>query len=93
MSAWWVLLVYGAAFALAVALDYLFPRVSWPWRVVAVLLALALGLTPPGPQLEGPAFDLAVGGCITFLLAWGISELFFRLFHLPHAQRAMHRHA
>jgi hypothetical protein len=88
MSAWMVLLAYAAAFGLAVLLDYLFPRVAWHWRVLAVLVALALGMTPPGAQLEGPEFDLVVGSAITLLLVWGISEVFFRLFHLPHAEHA-----
>lgn len=84
MPGWIVLLVYAAAFSLATWADYYFPRVHWYWRVFAVALALAIGLTPPSPRLTGPEFDLAVGAVFTLLFVWGISEAIFRLFHLPH---------
>ena len=84
MPAWLVFLVYAAAFFLAAWLDYYFPRVHWYWRVVAVALALAIGLTPPSPRLNGPEFDLAVGGVFTLLFVWGICEVFFHIFHVPH---------
>ncbi len=91
MPGWLVFLVYAAAFSLAVWVDYEFPRVGWYWRVVAVAVALAIGLTPPPPSLAGPEFDLLVGAAFTFLFVWGICEMFFRLFHLPH--HAVRRHA
>ena len=91
MPGWLVFLVYAAAFAVAVWIDYEFPRAGWYWRVVALALALAIGLTPPPPQLAGPVFDLGVGAAFTILFAWGISEAFFRLFHLPH--HVARRHA
>jgi len=84
MPGWIVFLVYAAAFFFAAWLDYYFPRVHWSWRVAAVVLALAIGLTPPPPRLTGPGFDLAVGAVFTLLFVWGISEAFFRLFHIPH---------
>jgi hypothetical protein len=84
MPSWLVFLVYAAAFFLAVWVDYEFSRVGWYWRVVAVLVAVAIGLTPPPPQFSGSGFDLVVGAVFTFLFVWGISEAFFRLFHLPH---------
>lgn len=79
-----VFLVYAAAFALAVWLDYELPKIGWYWHVVAVLVALAIGLTPMPMQLAGPEFELLVGALFAFLFIWGISEAFFRLFHLPH---------
>jgi hypothetical protein len=91
MPGWIVFLVYAAAFFLATWLDYYFPRVHWYWRVVAIALALAIGLTPPSPRLNGPEFDLIVGAVFTLLFVWGISEVFFRLFHLPH--HALQHHA
>ena len=84
MPGWLVLLVYAAAFLLAVYLDYRFERVGWYWRVVAVALAFAIGLTPPPARYVGPGFDLTVGAVFTLLFVWGIAEAFFRLFHLPH---------
>lgn len=91
MPGWSVFLVYAAAFSLAVWIDYESPRPGWYWRVVAVAVALAIGLTPPPAQLAGPEFDLLVGAVFTLLFVWGISEAFFRLFHLPH--HAARRHA
>ncbi len=84
MSGWIVFLVYAAAFSLAVWLDYYFPRVHWGWRVAALLLAISLGFTPPSPSWTGPEFDLAVGAVFTLLFMWGLSEAFFRVFHIPH---------
>ncbi len=90
MPGWLVFLVYGVAFFLAVWMDYEFPRVGWYWRVVAMMVALAIGLTPPPPQFAGSGFDLSVGAIFTFLFAWGVSEALFRLFHLPHHSARRH---
>jgi len=90
-----VFLVYAAALLFAVWLDYCFPRVHWYWRVVAVGLAFTIGLTPPSPRFTGPEFDLAIGAAFTLLFVWGICEMFFRLFHIPHhsQQHVASRHA
>jgi hypothetical protein len=95
MPGWIVFLVYAAAFFFAVWLDYYFERVHWYWRVFALALAFAIGLTPPSPRLTGPEFDLAVGAAFTLLFTWGICEMFFRLFHIPHhaPHHAFSRHA
>jgi hypothetical protein len=90
MPGWLVFLAYGAAFCLAVYADYLYPRIGWQWRVLAICLALAIGFTPPSAQLNGPAFDLLVGSVFTFFFVWGISEAFFRLFRLPHHTARRH---
>lgn len=90
MPDWVVFVVYAAAFSLAVWLDYYFARVHWYWRAFAVGLALAIGLTPPSPSLNSPEFDLVVGAAFTLLFTWGVSEVFFRLFHLPHHAVAHH---
>jgi hypothetical protein len=84
MPGWIVFLVYAAAFFLAAWLDYYFTRVHWYWRVFAVALALAIGLTPPSPRLNGPESDLIIGAVFTLLFVWGICEGFFRLLHIPH---------
>jgi hypothetical protein len=76
--------VYAAAVALAIFLDWRFGKIRWYWHVLAVALALGIGFMRPIEGLAGPRFDLAAGALFTFLFVWGVSEVFFKVFRLPH---------
>ena len=80
MAAIWVLVAYGASVALALLLVYLFHS-RWYWHVLSILAALAVGLTPPLPGLNGPNRDLFYGSVFVFLMVWGCAEPFIHPFH------------
>ena len=78
--------VYGFAAALALVFLYLF-HARWYWHVLSVLLALAIGFSPPLPGWDGPSRDLVYGFVVLFLLVWGLAEPFVHRFHrhgVPH---------
>ncbi len=88
MSAMIVMSVYAAALILAVALLYFLPRISWIWHVLALLVAVILGMTPMPSGMAGPSTDLMVGGAFTLLFVWGLGGLLMRLFHIHHEKHA-----
>ncbi len=66
------------AAALLVALWLLYRRhVAWYWHVLAVIVALVIGLIPtPEAMVGNRVFDLVVGSLFVFLMAWGLGEIF-----------------
>jgi len=70
------LLTYLAGAAVPAWLLYHFGSEAWYWHVLALLLALALGLAhlPPAFSLLAP--ELMVGFLFVFLMVWGIGGLF-----------------
>lgn len=83
MSAIWIILAYGLAFALAIILLRFFhgQHCHWYWHVAAIALAFAIGLTPPPEGWAGPHLDLAVGSAFVFLIMWGAAAPLFRVHH------------
>jgi|WetSurMetagenome_2_1015567.scaffolds.fasta_scaffold761435_1 hypothetical protein len=71
-------LIYLAAVILAVGLVAFLKPIAWHYHVLAVLVALGLGMAKIPEQWSGPSTDLAVGFCFTFLLLWGLAGLIFR---------------
>jgi hypothetical protein len=70
-----VILVYGSAMALSLALLYFF-HAPWYWRILSLAAALVLGLMPLPPEWKIP--DLVVGFVVLFLLVWGAAAPAFR---------------
>ncbi len=81
MSSTLVMLLYGAAVLLALALLYLFEPVRWYWHLMAVAVAIAAGLAPLPPDWRTPLGDALVGCVFLFLFVWGICAPAFRKFH------------
>jgi hypothetical protein len=73
-----VMLVYGAALMIALALLYFF-HARWYWHVLSLAAALAIGLTPLPPEWNIP--DLVVGFVFLLLFGWGFAAPFFRTHH------------
>jgi hypothetical protein len=78
-------LVYGAAVAFPIYLLYRYGSRRWYWHVLALALAVAVGLAPPLPGWQGPNIDLVLGFVFLILAVWGIGGLIALL--SPH-----HRH-
>ena len=81
-----VLAVYGISVIFALMLLYRF-HARWYWHVLSVLLALAIGFSPPLPGWEAPSRDMVYGFVVLFLLIWGLGEPFF---HRVHRRRMRH---
>ena len=83
MSAIWIVLAYGLAFALAIILLRFFhgKHCHWYWHAAAIVLAFAVGLAPPPENWAGPQLDLAVGSVFVFLIMWGAAAPLFRIHH------------
>jgi hypothetical protein len=88
-----VLLSYAGAFVLAVLCMYLFGQVRWYWHVLAICVALGLGLMPPVPGWQSPGFDVIFGSLFIVLFVWGVGEPFYDSMHLPHFHGKTHHHA
>jgi hypothetical protein len=71
-------LVYLAAVVLSVGLVAFMKPIAWQYHVLAVLLAVVLGMTQLPGEWSGPLVDLGIGFCFTFLLLWGLAGLIFR---------------
>jgi len=68
-----ILLIYGAAVALAAAVLYVFGAVRWYWHALSVLAAIALGLAPAPPTAwRGQTYDLVIGFLFVLMLVWGV---------------------
>ncbi len=82
-----ILLIYGAAVALAAAALYVFGSRRWYWHALSVLAAMGLGLAPPPPDTwRGPNYDMIVGCVFIFLVVWGLGgALPIRTHHIRHA--------
>lgn len=87
MSLTWVLLAYGLAFGLALALLYALRSLHWYWHVLSVLIALFVGLMPPFGGWSGQRYDLLIGGLFVFFLIWGVGSPLLKL-HFPHMPRS-----
>ena len=81
MSGILVMLIYGVAVVLALALLYLFEPVHWYWHVLAFLVAMAIGLTPLPAAWHSPLNDALVGCAFLFLFTWAVCAPLFRKFH------------
>jgi hypothetical protein len=68
-----ILLVYGAAVALAALALYLFGSRRWYWHALSVIVALALGLAPAPPEAwRGQTYDVIIGFFFVLMLVWGM---------------------
>jgi hypothetical protein len=81
MASYVVMLSYGAAVVLALALLYFLEPIRWYWHVLSVAVAFAIGLAPLPAEWHGPANDLIVGAVFLFLFTWGVCAPLFRKFH------------
>lgn len=68
-------LVFLLGISLPIYLLYRFHPLAWPWHVLAVILALAIGLAPGTALLNSVAGTLLYGFAIGFLGIWGIGGL------------------
>jgi hypothetical protein len=91
MSSSFVLLAYLGAFLFAVLCMYLIGQARWYWHVVAIAVALAMGLMPPVPGWQGPQFDMIAGSLFIVLFTWGVGEPIYDALKLPHLHK--HHHA
>ena len=82
-----VFLVYIGAFGLALLLLFELRTVRWPWHLLSIAAALAIGFMPPVISSPGPTYDLVVGACFLILMVWGIGA---PLFHHHHGHAHIH---
>lgn len=76
-----VFAAYAASLVLALWLLYR-SHVRWYWHVLAVVVALVIGLIPtPEPFVGNRLFDLIVGSLFVFLMTWGLGEIFMHGCH------------
>ncbi len=72
-------LLAGLVFLLGVSLPifllYHFHRLAWPWHVLAVIVALAIGFAPGTALLNTVPGTFLYGFAIGFLGIWGIGGL------------------
>ena len=87
MSTFLVYVVYGFSFLLALWFLYLY-HARWYWHALSVLVALAIGFSPPIPGWDGPSRDLIYGFVFLFLVTWGLAEPFVHRFHRHRMQGA-----
>jgi hypothetical protein len=78
MSIQWVILAYGFAALLALALLYLSGPKAWYWHVLSGAAALAIGLMPIPAQWNTPQTGLIVGFFFVFLFVWAVAAPFLR---------------
>lgn len=81
MSGMLVMLLYGVAVLVALTLLYLFEPVHWYWHVLALVVALAIGLAPLPATWHSPLNDALVGCLFLFLFTWALCAPLFRKFH------------
>jgi hypothetical protein len=77
-------LVYLLAIVIPVYLLHHFQSQAWYWHLLAVLAALAIGLSPTPPEWKTAGLDMAFGFMIVMLLVWGLGGLM--LWH-PHREK------
>jgi hypothetical protein len=88
MASYIVIVGYGAAVLLALALLYFLEPIRWYWHVLSVAVAFAIGLTPMPAGWHTPGGDLLVGGVFLFLFIWGACAPLFRKFHYRREKHA-----
>jgi hypothetical protein len=88
-----VFMIYGAAFALGLAMTWWFRPVRWYWHLLSIAAAIGIGLMPPVDNLKGPLWDMTTGAMFVFLITWGVSELLLKVMHAHHHQRPSGHHA
>lgn len=67
--------VFLLGVSLPVYLLYRFHPLAWPWHVLAVLVALAIGLAPGTALLNTVTGTFLYGFAIGFLGIWGLGGL------------------
>jgi hypothetical protein len=86
MPAYMVFTAYGAAVAVALLLLWYFHSTRWYWHVLAVVAAIAIGVTPVPFDISDAArrnFDVVVGSLFLLLFFWGAAAPLFRQRHAP----------
>ncbi len=78
MSGSWTLGAYLASALLALAILWIFRAKAWYWHIMALLIALVVGLVPPPAEWQGPRTDLVVGSVFFFLFIWAVAAPCFR---------------
>lgn len=78
-----VVISYLVSMSVALFLLWRFSHIRWYWHVLAVAVALGLGLMPPLAQEAGRNYDVTLGSAFLFLLVWGAGEPLFKVLHLP----------
>ena len=74
------------ALALPIYLLYQFRSQAWYWHVLAVIVALVIGLMPGTALLQTLGGSMLYGFFFVFLMLWGIGGLIpFRWLHKKHA--------
>jgi thiol:disulfide interchange protein len=74
------------ALALPIYLLYRFRSQAWYWHVLAVIVALVIGLMPGTALLQTLAGSMLYGFVFVFLMIWGIGGLIpFRRLRKKHA--------
>jgi|CZKE01.1.fsa_nt_gi hypothetical protein len=68
-------LIFLLGISLPIYLLYRFHPLAWPWHVLAVIAALAIGLAPGTALLNSVPGTLLYGFAIGFLGIWGIGGL------------------
>ena len=63
------------ALALPIYLLYQFRSQAWYWHVLAVIVALVIGLMPGTALLESLGGSMLYGFVFVFLMIWGIGGL------------------
>ncbi len=88
MSAFLIASVYIVGLAIPAALLYLYRDLSWYWHVLAISLALGLGLMPSPAGWDTPGMSLVFGFVFTALMIWGLGGLvLYRPSHHHHRQK------
>ena len=74
------------ALALPIYLLYRFRSQAWYWHVLAVILALVIGLMPGTALLQTEGGSLLYGFWFVILMVWGVGGLIpYRPRHAKHA--------
>lgn len=75
-------LIYLLAIVLPLWLLYHFGSGSWFWHVLALAVALAIGLAPGTPLLQTVAGTFVYGFVFFALVVWGLGGLSMALYRL-----------
>jgi hypothetical protein len=85
-----VVAAYGCAAVLAAGVLYYFGPARWYWHLLAVALAIGLGLVRFPEGWNTPYHDLAVGAVFLFLFLWGVLAPLFAHHRGHHHHRPRH---
>jgi thiol:disulfide interchange protein len=70
-----ILLEAVVALSLPIFLLYRFRSQAWYWHVLAVIVALVIGLMPATVLPQSEVRDMLYGFAFVFLMLWGIGGL------------------